>query len=220
MTNRSTDRPKRVSKPTLFLADDVPRYLRCYDNGGTTSSRYTVCFTGRYKSARAGCYRYICTDEAPFHPNSTILHRESACLADRPKSHQFGRPIPFQDLPHDCQALIVAAYCDLWEALPPAAAPLPAHIDLRPDQVEALERWLSARAGAPGWLDGYPLGRSYIDSRTRGGLTYHARKAYVRLDHATARMVPELAGRTGEEIRAHLRAIRRPPTALRLAVSN
>jgi hypothetical protein len=77
--------------------------------------------------------------------------------------------------------------------------------ELRRDQIEALRRWIAAREeGVPGWVDHPALGRSYVDSRQRGGRTYHARRAYVALDHSTARLVPELAGRSGDEIKAIL----------------
>lgn len=76
-------------------------------------------------------------------------------------------------------------------------------IALREDQVEALKRWLEARqAGVPGWEECPALGRSYVARRRRGGSAYHACRAYVQLDHATARLVPELAGRSGAEIEA------------------
>lgn len=74
-------------------------------------------------------------------------------------------------------------------------------ITLREDQISALRRWLEVRrAGVPGWTICPPLGRSYVARRRRGGTAYHACRAYVRLDHATARIVPELVGQSGVEI--------------------
>ncbi len=86
-------------------------------------------------------------------------------------------------------------------------------ITLREDQMAALRRWLEARrTGTPGWVDHPALGRSYIDMRQRGGKTYHARRNYVKLDHATARMVPELAGWSAAEIEAFVNASPDNPT--------
>lgn len=75
---------------------------------------------------------------------------------------------------------------------------------LRQEQVDALHRWLGARTTIAGWLDGFSLGRSYVDTRQRSGKTYHDRAAYVRLDHATARIVPEMAGQSGDAVKAFL----------------
>lgn len=42
-----------------LMPDGVPRYIRCYDNGGVTADRYTVCFTGRYRHKSLGEYLYL-----------------------------------------------------------------------------------------------------------------------------------------------------------------
>lgn len=82
----------------------------------------------------------------------------------------------------------------------------PAETTITDEQAEKVEEWLRANARVPGWLDGYPLGGAYIDLRARSGATLGARQAYVDLDHATARAVPELRGRHAQDIRVFLQA--------------
>lgn len=76
--------------------------------------------------------------------------------------------------------------------------------DLPKEQYAALLIWIEASCHALGWLDGYGLGRSYIDSRARGGKTYAARRRYVELDHKTAGLVPALQGIHWREIEVAL----------------
>lgn len=71
---------------------------------------------------------------------------------------------------------------------------------LTDDQVSALTEWTEAARTVPGWLDGYGLGQSYIDSRAKGGKGYAERQRYVTLDHATAKAVPELQGAAWGEV--------------------
>lgn len=112
----------------------VPRYVRCYDNGGETADRYTVCFTGRAASAD-GDYPYLAMDSSPFHPQGFGQHGSTN---DRPadvrpgawggvalgrKCH-LGRRIAFADLPADCRRLVLSDYREIWRLNPPAPVPL------------------------------------------------------------------------------------------------
>lgn len=67
-------------------------------------------------------------------------------------------------------------------------------------QRQALETWIRASSTVTGWVDGYGLGRSYVDARQGRDRGAVQRKAYVRLDHATAKAVPELAGHPWREV--------------------
>jgi hypothetical protein len=79
-------------------------------------------------------------------------------------------------------------------------------VNLNASQIEALKVWLQANKTAPGWLDGYGLGQSYIDTRVSKGASRDGRKAYVKLDHNTATLVPDLVGLHSYEIREILEA--------------
>lgn len=73
-------------------------------------------------------------------------------------------------------------------------------------QAHAVEAWLEANSKVPGWLDGYALGQSYIDTRANGGKGITQRRRYVQLDHQVAREVPELAGFSAQAIREFMGA--------------
>lgn len=71
---------------------------------------------------------------------------------------------------------------------------------LNDEQIAALSEWTDASKSVPGWIDGYGLGGSYIDSRAKGGKGYAERRGYVALDHATAEAVPDLRGARWQEV--------------------
>lgn len=81
--------------------------------------------------------------------------------------------------------------------------------NLRTKQRAFLLVWIEASRRATGWLDGYGLGRSYIDRRVRGGTSYSARRRYVELDHKIAGLMPALRGIHWWEIEAALSKWRR-----------
>lgn len=116
-----------------LLPGGVPRYVRCYDNGGTTADRYTVLFTGKAAPMRAPGrdtqYPYLGMDAQPSHPQG---YGQSGFSSGQPadtfprdghgyvrppgiggKNH-LGRRIPFSDLPKACQQLVVAHYRGIW----------------------------------------------------------------------------------------------------------
>lgn len=80
----------------------------------------------------------------------------------------------------------------------------PRDVAITDEQADAIRNWLEANAKAPGWLDGYALGASYIDTRVKSGANKDGRQAYVDLDHATAEKVPQLRGRSAGSIREYL----------------
>lgn len=48
-----------MSRKDQLLPGGVPKYIRCYDNGGKTCDRYTVVFTGRYRHKTGGSFLYV-----------------------------------------------------------------------------------------------------------------------------------------------------------------
>jgi len=72
------------------------------------------------------------------------------------------------------------------------------------EQAELINEWLEANAKAPGWLDGYGLGGSYIDTRVKAGAKTDGRQSYVDLDHGIAEKVPELRGYRASDIREYM----------------
>lgn len=119
----------------------VPRYVRCYDNGGTSApggsiDRYTVVFSGRAASASiGGDYPYLAMNAAPFHPQGFGQHGSSKgracdCTGNSwagpsigRKCH-LGRRIAFVDLPEDCRKLVLQDYREIWRLNPEPIAPL------------------------------------------------------------------------------------------------
>lgn len=98
-----------------LLPDGVPRYVRCYDNGGESADRYTVVYTGRYDCARNG-YQYVGMSENPYHPQGFGQHGESTDgPIDRPSYGHLGKRIQFMDLPEDCRKLVLSDYRELWK---------------------------------------------------------------------------------------------------------
>lgn len=84
---------------------------RCYDNGGESLDRYTVVYKFP-KFVKRGTYRqryyeYVGMNAAPFHPQGIGQHGESNDKPiDKPNGKHLGKPIPFRELPTDCQRLV------------------------------------------------------------------------------------------------------------------
>lgn len=115
----------------------VPRYVRCYDNGGESADRYTVCFTGRAGVSRSPGYRteysYRAMSAEPYHPQGVGLWGSSEgqpcdTMGER-KGHWYwppaigrkchlGRRVRFQDLPKDCRRLVLTDYREIWKLNP------------------------------------------------------------------------------------------------------
>lgn len=105
----------------------VPRYVRCYDNGGRSADRYTVVFTGR----RGGGV-YLTMNSEPFHPQGIGQHGATARSwerIDRPTSGHLGKRIKFEELPRDCQVAVLNDYVDIWEIREAFKARFPRGLD-------------------------------------------------------------------------------------------
>lgn len=131
---RSED-PARVAR---LAPGGVPRWVRCYDNGGRDApdgegslDRYTVVFTGRAAPDRAPGiatqYPYLAMNAAPFHPQGIGQHGHT----DNQPADTLGRKgawggvaigrrchlgvrIRFEDLPPDCQRCVWSDYAAIW----------------------------------------------------------------------------------------------------------
>ncbi len=122
MTKREKDRRERL------FPGGVPRWIRCYDNGGTdvdsgTFDRYTVLFTGRYRHNTGGEFTYVGMSESPFSPQGFGQHGSFPYQCDSQdgewppaigRKNHLGTRIAFADLPNDCQRLVISDYKDLW----------------------------------------------------------------------------------------------------------
>jgi hypothetical protein len=108
----------------------IPRWVRCYDNGGETVDRYTVCFTGKAGTVRTPGDRrafaqYRAMSTHPFCPQGFGMWGETPnrhadvndwgfAPAMGRKCH-LGRRIPFASLPPDCRKLVLQDYREIWK---------------------------------------------------------------------------------------------------------
>jgi hypothetical protein len=117
-----------MNKRTLnLMPQGIPKYIRCYDNGGVDNGgsidRYTVVYTGNYRRGK-GWFQYVGMSESPFHPQGFGQHGENPTQIDVNKwgfapamgrKNHLGRRIPFTQLPPDCQKLVLSDYKDIWQ---------------------------------------------------------------------------------------------------------
>lgn len=108
-----------------LMPNGIPRYVRCYDNGGESADRYTVVFTGRWRKRGDNSARcqYVGMSGEPFHPQGFGQHGENERQIDVNKSGfapaigrkcHLGTRIRFQDLPADCRKLVLQDYKEIW----------------------------------------------------------------------------------------------------------
>lgn len=108
-----------------LMPGGIPRYVRCYDNGGETADRYTVVFTGRYTHKTGRKHWYVGMSALPFHPQGVGMHGESDRQIDTRegsyggpaigKKCHLGTRVKFEELPHDCRKLVLQDYGYLWD---------------------------------------------------------------------------------------------------------
>ena len=79
-----------------------------YDNGGKTFDRYTVYYNEPLLSPIPNLYPCIGMSSNPFHPQGFGIHSEGTL------GRHNGKRIKFEDLPTDCQKLVLQ---DLKEEL-------------------------------------------------------------------------------------------------------
>ncbi len=112
---------KKEERKNRLIPNGVPRYIRCYDNGGSekengTVDRYTVVYTGNYRGKTKHWFDYVGMSGAPFHPQGIGMHGQSEFQpVDRPSYGHLGKKIKFSDLPKDCQTLVMQDYLYFWD---------------------------------------------------------------------------------------------------------
>jgi hypothetical protein len=98
-----------------LMPNGKPKYIRCYDNQGETSDRYTVVYTGHYTHKTGRQHWYTGMSGSPFHPLGIVDHGESDTQIDYPSYGHLGKKIKFDDLPEDCKTLVIRDYVYLWD---------------------------------------------------------------------------------------------------------
>lgn len=125
---------KLLKRNASLMPAGIPKYVRCYDNGGKTVDRYTVCYVGRKATIKvegsAWSYPYVGMSAEPFDPQGFGQHGESKnypCDLGRSTKNRLlwppsigrkchlGTRIAFKDLPINCQRLVRQDYVEIWE---------------------------------------------------------------------------------------------------------
>lgn len=161
---RRLDKHGRESKrwgQLMFF--NVPRWIRCYDDGDQSIDRYTVVFSSlKLRAYEDGTgpsvHPYVSMNAAPFHPQGFGQHGESTRVAiDWPTYGHLGKKIVFADLPLDCQWLVLKDYCCYW------------HLDITThpmfDRIQVGGFGISWRQGVKPWRAARPP-QGKFDSRT------------------------------------------------------
>ena len=134
---------KTTNRIKTLLPNGLPKCIRAYDNGGVENGgsvdRYTVIYTGKYRTLgtkrgdarNVGWFQYVGMSESPFHPQGVGMHGEHSQQIDVNKwgfapamgrKNHLGKRIPFNQLPADCQTLVLNDYRSIWN-LPTSAMP-------------------------------------------------------------------------------------------------
>jgi len=110
-----TEQINKNDRLNRLMPDGMPRYIRCYDNGGETADRYTVVFTGRYTHKTGREHWYLGMSGSPFHPQGIGQHGSSVHQIDYPKYSHLGKKITFNDLTDECKECVKQTYLYLWD---------------------------------------------------------------------------------------------------------
>lgn len=108
-----------------FMPGGIPRKIRIYDNGGASFDRYTVVYTGNYRRTPRCQHQYVGMSENPFHPQGFGQHGESDDVIDYPSYKHLGKKIKWEDLPPNCQKLVIQDYMEIWQLHDPRVDPEP-----------------------------------------------------------------------------------------------
>lgn len=106
---------KQQERYNSLLPEGKPRYIRCYDNNGETIDRYTVVYTGRYTHKTNGEFWDVGMSSQPYNFYGFGQHGFSDYPIDRSSYSHLGKKIKFDDLPEDCQKLVLTDYVYLWD---------------------------------------------------------------------------------------------------------
>lgn len=121
----------KEDRKNRLMPNGIPKYVRCYDNGGTeveegTVDRYTVCYTGNYRKRNVfgvmDWFQYVGMSGSPYHPQGFCQHGENETQIDTKngwsisigRKNHLGRRIRFEDLPEDCKKVVIGDYKAIW----------------------------------------------------------------------------------------------------------
>lgn len=93
-----------------LMPNNVPRYIRCYDDGGE-GDRYTVVFTkiGSVDPAlKGGSYYLALTSDGSFYRGTSDIP------IDKTSYRHLGKRIKFHELPEACQKVVRSEYMLIW----------------------------------------------------------------------------------------------------------
>lgn len=112
---------KRSRKEKL-MPGGIPRHIRVYDDGPESTLRYTIVYTGKEVHDACGVYPYIILNELDGEtPDVEVNHSHkgipldmSGCTSVTRMGRKgfLGKRITFDDLPEQCQEIVVDHYCD------------------------------------------------------------------------------------------------------------
>ena len=96
-----------------LMPGGIPRWIRIYDNGGETMDRYIVIYTGNFPGRGGQCF-FRGMSKAPCSPQGYGIMESQREIIDRPAYGHLGKPISFEDLPEECQKLVISDYKAFW----------------------------------------------------------------------------------------------------------
>lgn len=131
---------KEMARKEQLMPQGIPKYIRCYDNGGLDSpngsfDQFTVVYSGKYRTLGLkrgerinSWFQYVAMSESPFSPQGFGMHGENQQQIDTigkngrgyvwppaiGRKNHLGRRINFKDLPCDCKKLVLQDYKELW----------------------------------------------------------------------------------------------------------
>jgi hypothetical protein len=106
---------KQRNRYESLVPNGIPKYIRCYDNGGATADRYTVVMTGHYRHKTGKQYWYLGMSPNPFHSQGVGTSGAADCIIDRPSYKHLGKKIKYDSLPAECKTFIMSTYLYLWD---------------------------------------------------------------------------------------------------------
>lgn len=113
-----------MTRQERLAPNRIPRWIRCYDNGGETIDRYTVVFIGRYRHKTGGYTQVLGMADIPSMFCQHCSYRPDLLLeANRfgqwppaiGRRGNLGLRIRFGDLPYPCQQAVWRDYAELWD---------------------------------------------------------------------------------------------------------
>ena len=111
------DSNKKKMRKERLMPNDVPRYIRIYDNGGKTLDRYTVLFTKKRNAPiqDGGQFMYLGMCHMPNSPSGYCQSGSSVMMIDSNGYSHLGKRISFDDLPIGNKNIVQSTYKDFWD---------------------------------------------------------------------------------------------------------